>query len=339
MWYQVENSGNPDYAAYRDNILFHQTATRYVNAWHHHKPWHYFITQVIPAMWFPLPLLLLVGWRQVAALWRQDVRIRILLSWALLVLLFFSFSSGKRGVYIYPALPVMAIVCAVLWSNMRLTSRRWLSLGITALLLILLSAVLAVGVAGWLQLLPQKAKFAAYQPLIAELAPWLVLMAALSFALLFILRRGPLFWRLAIVVLANWLLVSAVFWPKLDPYRTPQAIMAKVELLLAPEAELGLVEFKEQFLVFAHRPVTQFSYLLPTEEQVKSAWQWQQQNANRYILLSTEATSAASCFDLDKAIDLGFAHREHWLLLSSSAALAHCDAPADFKMYQFQPPK
>ena len=51
-------SGAPEYAAYRDEILFKQTVGRYAAAWHHVKPWYYFIVEVIPALWLPWSLLL-----------------------------------------------------------------------------------------------------------------------------------------------------------------------------------------------------------------------------------------------------------------------------------------
>ena len=37
MLLAVANRGLPEYAAYRDEILFHQTVTRYAAAWHHVK--------------------------------------------------------------------------------------------------------------------------------------------------------------------------------------------------------------------------------------------------------------------------------------------------------------
>ncbi|MCV5233325.1 hypothetical protein OFC56_39795, partial [Escherichia coli] len=46
----VEISHNPDFAAYRDNILFKQTGERYANSWGHIQPWYYFIVSVIPVM-------------------------------------------------------------------------------------------------------------------------------------------------------------------------------------------------------------------------------------------------------------------------------------------------
>ncbi len=104
-------NADPTFAAYRDEILFHQTVGRYTDAWHHREPFWYFIVEVIPGLWLPLTLLL--PW--LAPQWRKawqarDLRVGLLLSWVVLVVLFFSFSSGKRGIYVLPALPALALV-------------------------------------------------------------------------------------------------------------------------------------------------------------------------------------------------------------------------------------
>ncbi len=45
---------------YRNEILFHQTVTRYAGAWHHHAPVYYYFVEIIPLFW--LPLIALVPW-------------------------------------------------------------------------------------------------------------------------------------------------------------------------------------------------------------------------------------------------------------------------------------
>lgn len=109
--------------AYLHEILFKQTAQRYSAAWHHREPVWYFFTAVIPKYWLPLVLTLpwmLPAWRR--QLRKQDSRYLLLLGWVALVLLFFSLSTGKRKLYIYPALPalVLAIAPLVPW-----LLRRW----------------------------------------------------------------------------------------------------------------------------------------------------------------------------------------------------------------------
>ncbi|WP_166364192.1 glycosyltransferase family 39 protein [Pseudomonas akapageensis] len=104
-----------DGVAYLKNILLHQTAQRYASAWEHQEPFWYFIVKVIPKYWLPMFLALpwfVPAWRR--QLLKHDGRILVLLGWVVLVLVFFSLSSGKRKLYIYPALPGLALAAAPL---------------------------------------------------------------------------------------------------------------------------------------------------------------------------------------------------------------------------------
>lgn len=97
---------------YLDEILFHQTANRYTKAWQHREPFWFFL-QSIPKYWAPLSVFL--PW--VAPFWWQrlrrfDARYALLVGWAALVLTFFSLSSGKRELYMLPALPAVALTAA-----------------------------------------------------------------------------------------------------------------------------------------------------------------------------------------------------------------------------------
>jgi fatty acid desaturase len=54
----VARTADPQLIAYRDGILFQQTVERYAAAWHHVRPWYYYLIEVIPPLWFPSSLLL-----------------------------------------------------------------------------------------------------------------------------------------------------------------------------------------------------------------------------------------------------------------------------------------
>lgn len=104
-----------DGVEYLRNILLHQTAQRYASAWEHQEPFWYFFVKVIPQYWLPMFLALpwlVPAWRR--QLLKHDGRVLVLLGWVVLVLLFFCLSSGKRKLYIYPALPGLALVAAPL---------------------------------------------------------------------------------------------------------------------------------------------------------------------------------------------------------------------------------
>jgi 4-amino-4-deoxy-L-arabinose transferase-like glycosyltransferase len=106
--------GGPEYRAYVDDILLRQTVTRYANAWHHGQPPWYFIEVALTA-WLPTMLALpwaFPAWRR--RLQRRDARFLLPLGWVLLVFVFFSIPSGKRDMYILPALPMLCLALAPL---------------------------------------------------------------------------------------------------------------------------------------------------------------------------------------------------------------------------------
>ncbi len=113
MLIAVATRNDPALVAYQNEILFHQTVNRYASAWHHVKPWYFFIVEVIPGLWLPLSLLLFWLVPRWKTAWQErDGRVWVPLGWALLTLLFFSLSAGKRGIYLFPALPAVAIAAA-----------------------------------------------------------------------------------------------------------------------------------------------------------------------------------------------------------------------------------
>ena len=336
MLWQVHSHGTADMIAYRDNILFRQTGERFVNAWHHVKPWHYFFTQAIPTVWFPLPVLLLVFFRPLVTLLREDRRARVLLVWVGLVLLFFSLSSGKREVYMFPALPMLALVIGALWLRVRegVAAARTGAF-FQGLLCLLALALAGLGVA--LRVAPDQLlrKAPDYAELIGTLSTPLIAMGVTLLVLLVLIRRRDLLERLAATTLVMWTFVALMVWPQVDPHRTPQDLMEQVERMLPPTTELGLLNFKEQFLLFSHRPLTHFSYLAPIPEQERNAWVWMREAPQRHLLVPTDAK--LQCFDADKAQPLGEAHRREWVILGKEALRETCEAPQRLRRYVYRP--
>ena len=120
--------GDAESHAYLYSIFYRQTAERFTNAWHHVEPFWFYALNVIPKYW--LPAVLLLPWLAVAWFrrWREkDGRIIVLLGWMLLVVVLFSLGSGKRKLYIYPAVIAWAmVVAAVLPGLLEQWKGRWL---------------------------------------------------------------------------------------------------------------------------------------------------------------------------------------------------------------------
>jgi 4-amino-4-deoxy-L-arabinose transferase-like glycosyltransferase len=110
---RVAGSGDPALHAYARNLLLTQTAERMVSAWQHREAFWYFLVEVIPLQWLPIVAALpwlCPAWRR--RLVRGDGRLLLLVGWIGLVVAFFSLSSGKRNLYVYPAVPALALAAA-----------------------------------------------------------------------------------------------------------------------------------------------------------------------------------------------------------------------------------
>lgn len=311
----VAERGEPALTAYRDDLLLRQTVTRYADAWHHrHPPW-YFLLNVIPVLWAPLAWLvpwLLERWR---GAWRsREAKVLLPLVWMLLVLVFFSASPGKRGVYILPALPALVLAAAPwLEEVVRLAGAQRLLRGLLAVI----GGVLAVA-AAWVHWWPQPEAVRLEGALGVPL--WVVAGAAAGVFLLaaWFARKGR---ALAAWIGANLLVWLGLGWgvlPWVDPERSGAAFMAEVRAALPPGGELGLVGWKEQFVLQARMPVTDFGFRRRDKErELAEALAWAAASPSRRLLVAEDhpgfqlAPGAAG-------LDLGVRHRQRWWLVGAS---------------------
>ncbi len=308
MLLAVERSGDPALAAYRDNILFKQTVTRYGAAWHHVEPWWLYFVNTIPAFWLPLSVLLpwlVPAWVREAR--KGDRRVLLLAGYVLLILVFFSASPGKRGVYITPATPALALLSAPLLPLLLASSwpRRlwtWLPRIVTAAAILATIALLLV---------PKVKERLA----VLELAnPWpaALVLAIAATALVLTFRGAPLA-SLASVLGVVWLVVGLGVNPMLNGSRTPETIMREAEARVPAGGALALVAWREQFVLFARRPVSHFPYLMPPERQAAVAARWQPAAGEQWVLGPEKVLERE--FDLSHASDLGTRHRQRWFLV------------------------
>ncbi len=328
MLAQVAASDDPDLAAYRDNILWSQTAERYTSIKGHQKPWWYYPGQAMPSLWLPatlfLPWLLPAWWRRLR---RRDPRYLVLLGWIVLVTIFFTFSSGKRGVYILPAAPAFALAVGPLAAGLeRLVGARRAAFGFLALLAALLLGAAAAGLVG--------AEWAAELEAEAGFSPWplLAVLGLAAWVSTFWTRRGRGVAGLGIFFFSAWLLYGWWGYPLLNPARSSAGFLARVAEHVGPFAELAMVGWKEQLILHADRPVTHWGFvpdhvaeqdrtLALGQAQAAAAW-LADPSESRWLLIS-EAW-LGPCFDRERATDMGVRHRRRWYLLDVSALTGAC---------------
>ena len=311
--------GDPQHAEYVQNILFGQTVHRYATPTGHiHSPFYFL--GIIVVDWLPLSLLLPwalpAWWRRLK---RRDARFLLPLGWAVLVLLFFSLSPGKRDVYILPALPMVALALAPLLPG--LLRRRGVRIAVFALT-VLLAGTLAAASALAIHRHPAWAL-----KIEQSLDPriwWMLLaigVAGLAIAALTRVRRAPLGWLLFAGVL--WSVYGVWGYPLLNGDRSARDVMVKARAIAGPQATIGLLAWKEQNLLMAQGPVTEFGFRKPWPQQYAEAIAWLEGDpAQRWIFSLDEAMGA--CVDRARAIHVGHANRREWWMFRHDAVIPGC---------------
>lgn len=321
LWLALTD-GDPAHRTYLDELLFRQTVTRYVDAWHHHEPvWYY--AYVIALFWAPFALLwpwLLAPWRDA---WRgREARVWLPLAWGLLVLLFFTGSTGKRDMYILPALPAFALAAAPFLEGLlrRPGPRRALLAYAVGLAVLLLLA------GGWALFGEPRfeARLLAERGLGAE-ALWLwgmlVAVGLLTLATLLLARRRAPLAAPAVLLGGLWLGWGFVVHPVLDDENSARAVMQAARERAGPEATLGLVAWREQNLLQASEPVTEFGFRAPWERQWLRAIAWlREAPAERRVF--AEVASVPACVPEAAREPVGRGNRRAWVLVRAEGVAA-----------------
>jgi len=315
------SSGSGEYRAYVDDILLRQTITRYGQSWHHGQPPWYFIEVALTA-WLPTILVLpwaLPAWRR--RLRRFDARYLLPLVWVLLVFVFFSIPSGKRDMYILPALPMLCLALAPLLPGiLRKRNAQRLVFGFVAMLsLAMLGAGLAMlfGEPGF------EARFMdGRDPAVANgLALMLSAIGGVGIAALLWWGRRRAHLALVALLTTLWVLYSLIGAPLLNDGSSSRGLMQRVGAAIGPDAQLGLVGWREQQLLMADRDAASFGFMRDGAGQFADALQWQRQPTGvRWLLV--EGSMLPACVDQLQARDMGNANRRQWWLLPVNATAA-----------------
>jgi 4-amino-4-deoxy-L-arabinose transferase-like glycosyltransferase len=252
-------------AAFVENAVFAQTVTRYLSAPNSIEPWHFYFRQ-LPADLLPWSFLIPAVLALIAVRSRgpsqapETSATRASALFLLIGFLFFSFSTGKRGVYLLPAFPVFSLLAADAFlraGGSRAPGRWWRDgplLGMAALGLGLALAPFLI-LSGSLPGSQRVTAFAGATDLVAFAIGGLSLavgaMAALRLA-----RGGRPERSLAAVVagLAALLLALGTFggatWTR---YQGGRDYGSRVEALVPPEGRIAIERGKFELILFYSR--------------------------------------------------------------------------------------
>ena len=222
---------------------------RFLGGSSHARPFYYYAYQ-LPADFFPTSLLLpfaaLSAFRARrdptprAAAWRG------ISIWTLCFFLFFSLSAGKRGLYLLPIFPALAIACSAVLVD-SLSGRQRLPLRAGCWLVAIAACGAAGAAAAALWGLPERLVDAGLVvPRRFLIGTLTTLLGSIGAAVWLLLRggRGRALERAAVAVATGVLLQANVVWlllPSLDAERSLRPIAAAASALALPGERIGVV--------------------------------------------------------------------------------------------------
>lgn len=241
----------------------------------HARPFYYYLYQ-LPLDFLPWTLLLpaaCVAARRVLSGDRggePDPALRawtFLLAWVGASFVFFSLSGGKRGLYLLPSFPALALLCANGWLR-ALGEGGEASRPLAWGLGLLAAVVCLTGLAGVL------APFLPYDDLVVGrlVAAGVAVLAIAASALLAWRRtrsRWSRVWIPVAAVFATELSAFLVALPALDPGKSPRPVAIAAAEVAGPQGRIGLLGQRAMaggLVYYGGRPVT----LLATPEDVAS---------------------------------------------------------------------
>ncbi|MBS0570334.1 MAG: glycosyltransferase family 39 protein [Proteobacteria bacterium] len=324
----VHAEPTPEHRAYLHDLLFRQTLERYADPWHHQKPFWYF-GQVALLFWAPFSLAFFWLWRDWRDAWRaREARVWLPLAWGLLVLVFFSFSPGKRDMYILPALPAFALAAAPILPAMG--ERRGFGWLLYAFVLALSTLLFGLGVDALRgdghfvgNLLADRGADAAMHALGMLLAG----IGAAGGVAALLLRPARALAATGLLLVALWCGYGFVACPLLDGSSSARNLMQAARTAAGVGTRIGLVDWKEQNLLQAIGPTTDFGFGETRAEQLRRAQAWlDAAPAQRRLLIPDSDNGADACVRLDDAHArrIGEANRRTWWLAGATAFVAAC---------------
>jgi 4-amino-4-deoxy-L-arabinose transferase-like glycosyltransferase len=302
-----------------------QTVGRSATPWHHSTPFWYYL-QVMATLWLPLVLLLpwlVPRWRE--ALRARDARVLLPLGFVVVYVLFFSTTSGKRDLYILPALPMLALPAGYLLPELL----RRVGVQRTLAALVLLLAVVTGAGALWLSVIdPVRGRALLAQGGVASVAP-LVVLSLVAVAALIAAGWMRAHLALAATLTAAWLIAGFWVFPQMDGERSARNFIAKLEQVADPARELGLLAYHEHFLWHLKRPSINFGHrrFREGDQEMYDAAAWLAAQPGRQLLVPERML--APCFTgAARAREVGNSSMGAWFLVEG-VPMPSCVARGD----------
>ena len=256
-WFVLVSRANPEFARF---FFVHEHFQRFFSTTHRREEPLWFFVPIMAVGFLPwmfaLPAAIGHAWRAERGARVQPLRLAIL--WSGFVVLFFSISGSKLPAYVLPVFPPLALVLGrYLAEGPMRRLAAWTALGVPV--------AMALYWAAWKA--PAGARDAWNEQMYLAALPWMlaaavILVAALVAATL-LLRRGRRWVAIAIVAIANVLVIGCLedAYDEFAPRQSGFEVSEKMKPWIKPGTRIYSVNIYDQTIPFyIGRPVTLVNY-------------------------------------------------------------------------------
>jgi 4-amino-4-deoxy-L-arabinose transferase-like glycosyltransferase len=311
---------SPEVAWIKDHLVF-DLMSEYVHPADVGEPSWYYLANVGLLMWLPLPLLLpwlVPRWRR----WwqQQDPRVFIPLGWVLLGIACFSIVPAKETGYVLPLLPALVLATAPAMPELlRQQNFRQMLYGLATLtVLLVLTPLIYLAVVDFETLNALLGRYALSEQAIGLLG----ICALVGIGMLVVFRRNGAVAFIAVVATV-WIAYGVGAAPMVNELRSGKVVVKAVQALTDPQRPLGLLGWREQFLLHNERKVVHFGYRRDSvAQEAFDAAAWVAADPTRLLLVS--GPSRERCFGNSAAQLVAFAHRRYWFLVDAEDVRGEC---------------
>ena len=247
---------------YLNYTLFRQTIGRYAGGWSHVRPFYYYFYN-FPGDFLPWMLFLPVGIIHLYMGMGNEKRKEslFLLVWFSVIFLFFTFSKGKRELYLLPLYPAASIIVGKVWYDfistpMERLRHEWISVPLYGLMGVTLIGGLAIPLVLWIRL-------PAY---LVYGFPMALLMIGGSIALFLSWRKkryGVVFLLIVAIMTGGFFYTLRVVFPLINPYKSARYLSQEIVSQMKPGEKLGY------FGTFMTAPYNFYTGIVPIVELEK----------------------------------------------------------------------
>jgi len=254
-WYLALNATGRD--GFLHEVLWRQNVTRFLQAWDHRQPWWYYLVSfwIVLAPWAAfVPLASRLPGRDAG----RRALDRLAWVWIAGVVAFFSLSESKRGPYLLPAAPAVAILVAGLlegyWNRELSLRRKRAVFGVLLFHAIVLLAGGVLALARVPAILPPLTLHAAAVGALVILGSVAMLVGFLPSMKT---SRLPLSAFIGTLMLL-YVVASVCVLPAVDRYKSARGFIARLNEIAPVERSLALYRMQMrlgEYCYYGHRPI------------------------------------------------------------------------------------